>query len=877
MALTDFDRFALTKPRIGMRTFLVLCGVVCVGVLVWFALPEAPTPIPDESRVPNETAWLQRTYPHYNADPNAYQAALADRATLAQAAKTSTFGNWTFAGPTNIGGRISDIEFNPKQPAIVYAGAATGGVFKSTDTGESWVPIFDDQAVLTIGDIVIDPVHPETLYVGTGEANGGHNNFAGGGLYKSMNGGQTWTLLGLEATTSIGRIRVDPSNTNRIFVAAVGSYFAPNPERGLYRSEDGGQTWERIFYLNDTTGAIDLVMHPTDPNTLYVAMWQRLRQVTGTRLYGPSSGVYRSRDGGDTWTLLDSATGLPDANQSYRSDGGVGIGRIGLAVSVSHPNTLYAYYNDGANYIGLYRTDDGGDTWYDADTDGEVGLGSDGFSWYFGQVRVHPNDPNEVYAMDVRFLHSTDGGGDWRMQTGTHVDHHALAFHPTRPAYLLNGNDGGLAISEDRGRTWRKVFNLPITQFYEINFDPSNPERLYGGTQDNGTLRTMTGAVDDWQHILGGDGFYVNIDPTDPNTIYASSQWGQLGKASTGSVAFMPALEGIPSRNVQKRNWSTPIILDLSNPQRLYYGTDRIHRSEDGADTWTAISPPMPRQPTSQLLGTITTIAIAPSNPTVVYAGTDDGQVWRTTDDGLSWRNITGNLPNRWVTRVVVHPTDPATVYATFSGLRWRDPQPHVFRSRDFGLTWTDISSNLPDAPVNAFAVDPMQPSVLYLGSDIGAFVSVDDGASWELLGEGLPAVVVNDLKIQPNERMLIAGTHGRSMYKLDISTVRTVPVETPEVTFVLEPNYPNPFTDQTTLRFTIAEPVTVQLEVFDALGRRVCTLWDQFTESGTHSVSWDGRDDSGRSVGSGTYFGRLAVDGPNQRNVRTVSMALVR
>lgn len=857
-----------------MRVFVVLSALCGMGVLLWIQTAPQPTPAPDEARFPNETAWLQRTYPYYQADPTAYQAALAERANLQQAAKTSAFGTWEFAGPTNVGGRISDIEFNPKDPEVVYAGAATGGVFKSIDMGLTWQPIFDDQAVLTIGDIAVDPVHPETLYVGTGEANGGHNNFAGGGIYKSVDGGTTWTLSGLEATTSIGRILVDPSNTERVFVAAVGSYFAPTRERGLYFTDDGGQTWEHIFYINETTGAIDLVMHPTDPQTLYLAMWERLRQVSGTQLYGRNSGIYRSRDGGTTWTLLTQ--GLPDPNQSYRSDRGVGIGRIGLAISESQPETLYAFYNNGADYIGFFRTDDGGDSWFNADLDREVETGMAGFSWYFGQVRVHPRNPDEVYAMDVLFMRSENGGVRWRTQNGTHVDHHALAFHPTLPNYLINGNDGGLAISEDRGQTWRKVFDLPITQFYEINYDPSNPERLYGGTQDNGTLRTVTGNVDDWEHILGGDGFYVNIDPTDPNTIYASSQWGQLGKSTSLNVNFLPALQGIPSRTLQKRNWSTPIILDLTNPQRLYYGTDRIYRSDDGASTWTAISPRLPKQPTDPLLGSVTTIAIAPSNASVVYAGTDDGQVWQTADEGLSWSNISGGLPNRWVTRVAIDPVNPAIAYATFSGLRWRDPQPHVFRTADFGLTWTDISSNLPDAPVNAFAIDPTNPSTLFLGTDIGAFVSSNTGTTWEILGEGLPAVVINDLKVQPNERVLLAGTHGRSMYKLDIA-INTIPTETPEATFILEPSFPNPFTDQTTLRFTILEPVTVRLDVFDTLGRQVCTLWDQFTESGTHSVAWDGRDEGGISVGSGTYFGRLSVDGTNRQYVKTISMTVVR
>lgn len=855
------------------RVVLFLFATGLILGIGWYASTPTPQAVDDPTaraepgRYPSDYGWIQRTFPHFNADTDAYRRAFVQVEGLRTAAKSATFDAWQPVGPTNIGGRISDVEFDPVNPALVYAAAATGGVFKSTDAGETWQPIFDDQPVISIGDIAVDPVNPQVLYVGTGEANGGHNNFAGVGLYKSRDAGATWFFAGLANTTSIGRILVDAENPNRVFVAAVGSYFAPNPERGVYRSLNAGASWEQVLFVNDSTGVIDLVMRPDAPNVLVAAAWERVRRISGAQLGGDGSGLYKSTDGGETWDRLDADNGLPSGP----------AGRIGLALCRDDPDVMYALYTNGTNYLGFYRTNDGGTTWFNADPDRELGDGFGGFSWYFGQVRVAPDNPNRVYVMDVKFMHSDDGGETWNSQPGTHVDHHALAFHPVDPSFVLNGNDGGLAISQNSGLSWSTVSDLPVTQFYEIGLDPSNPTRFYGGTQDNGTLRSN--GPDGWTRILGGDGFYVIVDPTNPNVLYAESQNGALVKIVDGQASS--ATNGIRSTNAESRNWSTPVVLDPNNAQVLYYGTNRLYRTEDGAKSWEAISQNLTRRLSGfSLIGTLSTIAVAPTNSNFVYVGTDDGKVWVSPDYGTTWNDVTGDLPFRWVTRVVVDPTDENTAYVTYSGLRWRDPQPHVFRTRDQGRTWENITANLPDAPVNAFAVDPRNSDYLYLGSDIGAFVSEDGGVSWALLGDGLPAVPVYDLKLFEDEtrRFLVAGTHGRSMYTLDLANVpplvpAAVDDEAPIPQAVaLEAGYPNPFTTQTTLTYRLAARAEVRLEVYDILGRRVATLFEGVASPGAHTAVWDAS-----TAASGAYVARLTVASATGRSTHSATLTRVR
>ncbi|MDH3267609.1 MAG: T9SS type A sorting domain-containing protein [Ignavibacteria bacterium] len=803
---------------------------------------------------PYEWAYLKKTWPYLDANPRAYLDALEQAHQLQTESaeqrlhKGLNAVSWEFIGPVNVGGRVVDIEFNPLNPSIVYAGFATGGVFKSTNMGNSWFPVFDSLAVLTIGDIAIDPQNPDVVYVGTGEPNGGHNNFPGGGVFKSTNAGLTWQFLGLEQTTSIGRVLVHPINSNIVYLAAIGSYFSPNNERGIYKSTDGGASWDKSLFISDSTGAIDIIMDPTNPDRMIAAMWERVRRPTSSHLYGPSSGMYKTIDGGANWNLIPSSAGLPDPNSQD-------VGRIGLALSLVNTDIIYALYTDGYNIISLFKSTDFGNSWIDVDLDDE--LSSSGFSWYFGQVRVHPTNPNQVYVLDVQFMVSTNSGSNWTERNISHVDHHALAFNPTDANYAICGNDGGINISTDGGFTWGSPANIPATQFYEIGLDASNSLAYYGGTQDNGTNRTTDGGLDNWQHIYGGDGFYVIVDYINPDIIYAESQFGNLGKSTNGGFNFNSATNGINSS--EPTNWSTPVIMDPNNSNILYYGTNYLYRTTNSASNWTKISPQLTDYSGGRL-GTITTIAVAPTNSNVIYVGSDDSHIWISSDNGTMWNEISDGLPIRWVTRVAVDPTDENIIYATFNGLKWRDPQPHVFRSTNKGTTWSDISSNLPDAPVNAFAVDPVEPEKLYLGNDVGMYVSFNSGQSWWVLGEGLPILPIGDIEIHPTTRELVAGTYGRSMYKIDLNSVPTnIESSEPVVSgFHLEQNYPNPFNPSTVIKYTIPNGIAsgtkqsqlVTLRVYDVLGTEAAILVNEEKQVGSYEVNFDA---SGLSTG--VYF----------------------
>ncbi len=799
----------------------------------------------EESTEPSEWMMTQRLFPYMQADPDVYIQALRQVKAMKSSLNKSDELSWTFAGPVNIGGRITDIEFNPIDPNIVYCSAATGGVFKSTDKGETWLPVFDDQAFLSIGDIAVDPVNPDIIYVGTGEANGGHNNLPGGGMFKSTDAGGTWVPIGLDSAETIGRVIINPSDPNEIFAAAVGSYFSPTHQRGIFKSTDGGITWNQSLFVSDSTGAIDIVMDPANPDFLLAAMWERVRRPNSSHLYGPSSGIYKSTDNGDTWEPLGPATGLPNASSSN-------VGRIGLAISKTNPNISYALYNDGAVYTGLFKTTDYGSSWTNADPDMEILNGVSNFSWYFGQVRINPADPNKIYVMDVGFMRSSDGGANWNLSYQTHVDHHALAFDPADPNYIINGDDGGIYISTNGGATWMGPKEMPNTQFYEIGLDYNNPLKLYGGTQDNNSIRTQTGNLDDWNALIGGDGFYVVVDFTDPNIIYAESQNGFLQKSIDGGNNFNNARNGINQN--EPTNWSTPVVMDPNDHNVLYYGTDRVYRTTNGAELWTAVSPDLTDGIPGTRLGTVTTIDVAATNSNVIYAGTDDSHVWVTTDYGANWTDISGTLPYRWVTRVKVDPNNENNVYVTFSGLKWHDPQSHVFKSTNMGADWTDISSNLPDAPVNAFAVDNNNPDRLYLGSDVGAFMSYNGGISWQMIAEGLPVVSVYDMKIHPVENYLAIGTHGRSMYKINLDQLVNINSSSTKPTgFSLSQNYPNPFNPSTNLSFRIGYSSFVTLKIYDALGNEITTLVNEEKQPGTYDVNFNAEH-----LSSGVYYCRL-------------------
>jgi photosystem II stability/assembly factor-like uncharacterized protein len=703
---------------------------------------------PRLKRQPSNYFFEQRAYPYDSIPQVQYREAVTEAKFLERRRQESSLGTeaviWNPAGPTNIPGRISSLDVDPTNPNIIYAGSASGGVYKTTNLGASWTIVFGLDGTYSIGAVAVDPNNPSVVWVGPGEPSNSIDSYEADGVYKSTNGGTSWTNVLPLATARIGKIVIDPSNSNRVFVAVQGARFAgAGPDRGLYRTEDGGSMWEKVLFVDNSTGCIDVALHPST-GTVLAATWP-----FG---YGPTSAIYRSTAQGDagTFTMISGTGGLPAAGNDSR---------IGVTMD---PSSNYCYaLIIGSDYQlhGLYRSSDLGVTWvqtsdwYIADTYG-------GFGWYFGQVRVAPGHPNIVYSLGVTLWKSTDFGENWFDVTAeTHVDHHALYISPSNPDLLYGGCDGGVNYSNNGGLSWTVYTNMDNTQFYAISMDFNNPARLYGGTQDNGTLRTMTGSLGDWNRIFGGDGFYCLVDYNNSNIIYAESQNGNISKSIDGGMSFFGAQSGIDPGGTEPHAWNTPIEMDQNDPTILYTGTDRVYRTVDGAIIWTVISPDLS-------VGYLTTIASAKSDPQVVYAGSRSGEVFVTTNGGGNWTDIGGVLPDRWITRLTVDPTNAGICYVTVSGyLSTGSRQPHVFRTTNYGANWTDISSDLPDAPLNDIILDPHDDQTLYVASDVGVYWSANLGTSWMPLGTGMPITAVIDLVMDSKTRKLVAGTHGRSMF----------------------------------------------------------------------------------------------------------------
>jgi photosystem II stability/assembly factor-like uncharacterized protein len=806
------------------------------------------------AKIPNDWFVLQRAYPGTEipraAQLRGFAQAQALR-TASLAAQGEGAGVWNAAGPTNIGGRITAIARPRTDPLRIYIGAADGGVLRSDNGGGSWTALFDNQPSLSIGALAIHPNNPDILYVGTGEANASGDSYDGDGIYRTTDGGSSWEHLGLVETRRIGRIAIDPLHPDTLYVAAAGALFSTNPERGIYRSVDGGQTFELKHSLNDSTAAIDVTVNPQNPNIVYAAMWERIRRPHVRRVGGPSSGIWRSTNAGETWSLLQNGLPLP----------GPTVGRIGLAVAASNPQIVYAIYaNDPGFFAGVFKSTNGGDTWVRV-TDGALSNLYSSFGWYFGNIRVDPQDANRVYVLGVPLYRSTNGGSNWSNVTGSmHVDQHDLFIDPANSNSLIGGGDGGAYFTVAGPGSWVKSFDLPITQFYAITADYQFPQRLYGGTQDNSTMRTMTGNNDDYDIIWGGDGFYTVVDPTNNNFIYAESQNGGLVRSTDGGNNFVDAVTGIPSGD--RRNWSTPIVIDPTTPATLYTGTFRVFKSVNRAVSWTPISPDLTNGPGNGNLtfGTVTTLAVAPTQPSCILAGTDDSNVWITTNGGTLWTNVSGSLPGHWCTRVAFDPASAAVGYVTFSGYREDLYTPHVFRTTNFGQTWTDISGNLPEIPVNVLVVDPDDTQTLYVGNDAGVYVTHNLGGTWAALGSGMPNTVVSDLYLHDPTRKLVAGTHGRSMFTYDLNQQTGVAEgeSAPGAIAELISASPNPFTTRTTLDVRLTAGGTARLTIHDATGRAIATLVDGPLAAGRHPVGWDGRTASGEPAAAGVYFARL-------------------
>jgi len=751
----------------------------------------------EEEKIPNDWFFLQRAFPYPEINYEARQFAW-EQSQKMRTDKVERGEGWVLKGPLNIGGRISAVAMHPSDMQTIYAGAASGGIFKSSDAGESWTPVFDNELSLSIGDIAIALSDPDIIWVGTGEANAGGGSMAydGFGIYKSTDAGNTWEHLGLENTGSIGRLVVHPSDPQVCYVAAMGRLFSDNPERGVFRTRDGGANWEKVLYINDSVGAIDIVMHPEHPDTLYAALWERVRRPDRRNYGGPGCGIYRSYNGGDSWTELTS--GLPSGSPAN--------GRIGIDISESDPDVLYAIYADKIGYFaGVYRSDNRGDTWLRTN-DSDLSYMYSSYGWWFGRISIDPADPDIAYAIGFDLYKTTDGGNSWPMiSSSVHVDQHDLVAHPLNNNFVVLGNDGGIYLSNNGGSTWTFLENLPVTQFYTCEVDEQYPQRLYGGTQDNGTNRTLTGGTDNWQSIYGGDGFFVLVDPLNNNYIYAEYQYGNFARSTNGGLYFEPAMTGIS--NSDRKNWNTPFVFDPNNPQILYYGANRLYKTTNRAVSWQPVSPDLTNGGVNSnvVYGTITAIAVAPSNSQFIYAGTDDGNAWRTENGGNNWISISAGLPLRWITRVAVDPDDEQNVFITLSGYRYDSYLPHVFHSSDGGGNWQDISGDLPEAPANNIIVDPSLDSTLYLATDFGVFISRNLGQNWSMLGDNLPNVPIVDLDFHEQSRTLVAATYGRSMYTfavdqlVGIKPVSNVDDNTLSI-------FPNPAHETIWISFKLAE-----------------------------------------------------------------------
>jgi photosystem II stability/assembly factor-like uncharacterized protein len=852
-----------------LRSLLFALGTAALALLVsdhpGRGLARDPDAGDAPAAYPSDWFFMQRSFPLPTIPSGKFEAAVqqarADRVAAMRAIddEAGTL-SWTQAGPVNIGGRVTAIAALPGG-ATVYLGSANGGVFKSTNSGANWAPVTDNAyGAYSIGAITIDPQRTNVIYAGSGESNGSVDSYDGIGLYRSKNSGATWGYIGLKETARIGRVAIDPGDTNRIYVAAMGSQFSTGPDRGLYRTEDGGLNWTKTLFVNDSTGACDVVINPAHPETVFCATWERVRHQTYRRAYGPGCGIWRSVNHGTTWTRLQS--GLPAPSDD--------VGRIGLAIAASRPSTLYAQIMSGTSlgYVGLgmYRTLDGGDTWARRDSPSGLFPGNfGGFAWYFGEVKVDPTNPDRVFALGVEALLSTDGGVNYGDVTGaSHVDQHALWIDPSNPLRVYLGNDGGFFSSSSGGGAWTKSVDLPITQFYAGTVAALSGTRLLGGTQDNGTLGT-SGSTS-WSVLgIGGDGFQCLVDPTNTSVVFAEWQFccdgSGLRRSTNGGTSFSAASGFIGS---DRYNWSTPIAMNPRNHNLLLVGSQRVYRSTNNGVSYAAISGDLSTNPvTSLVYGTIATLEISAADTNTYYAGTDDGKVWRSINRGAIWTDVSAGLPVRSVTRVSADPSQASVVYATLSGFGSDEHLPHVFRSSDRGSTWASISSDLPDAPANDLLVDPLDSQTLFLATDVGMYVTRNQGASWFPLGQGMPVQTVFDLSLHAPTRTLIAATHGRSQWKLDLTQLPVAAQSPAAVTRLsLGTPVPNPSRGEVRLALELPSASSLNVEVYDVMGRRVCTLARGRFDAGQHPLTWDGRDDRGRSATPGIYFVRVRADG---------------
>jgi photosystem II stability/assembly factor-like uncharacterized protein len=806
-----------------------------------------------------------------------------------------------------MGGRVVDIAVVESRPGTMFVASASGGLWKTTNSGTTFAPVFERERTVSLGAVAVAPSNPEVVWVGTGEANPRNSVSWGDGVYKSSDGGKTWQHMGLKESEHIGRIAIHPRNPEIVYVAALGHLWGPNSERGLLKTTDGGHTWQYVMYVDDDTGCVDVALDPNDPETVYAVAYRVRRDAFsgGNPVVqsGTAAGLYKSRDGGRTWLRLTG--GLP-----HRP-----IGRSGIAVYPKDPRIVYAVVQTDKTTLnketefgqpartggnietgGVFRSDNGGRTWTKHND-----LCPRPF--YFSQIRVDPNDYRRVYVLGVTLHVSIDGGrtfSDADAAEGAHADHHALWIDPRDSRRMVLGNDGGIALTFDRGATWERLQNLPISQFYAVAVDTRQPYRVYGGLQDSGTwmgpsaTRSREGIIPaDWTRILGYDGFQCQVDPRDPDTFYCESQYGHPRRISLRTGAGKDIQPKPPAGSPEYRfNWNAPLFLSSHDSRTVYLGGNHVFRSTKRGDEWEQISPDLTHGGPGRdaAMGhTLTALTESPITAGLLYAGSDDGRVHVRRGPEAPWIDVSNAIPGvpseRWITRIECSPFEASTAYVALDRHRNDDQRPYLFKTTDAGASWRPIMANLPaEGPIHVVRTDPVSKDLLYVGTEFGLFTSLDGGRSWHRLRGGMPTVAVHDLVVHPRDHELIIGTHGRGIYILDIAPLQKVTHDIlssavhlfdvkPAVRFVyrgarwpsrtfVAPNPPF----GVTIRYYLGSKATgpVRITILNEAGNKVAELRGA-TEPGLEQVQWDmrGGKDEGEDpelVPAGDYRVRLQI-----------------
>ena len=703
---------------------------------------------------------------------------------------------WTELGPVMNSARVEAVQADPTRPGTIYAAFGSGGLWKTTNEGVSWDPIFENKQVQGIGDIALAPSDTDIIYLGSGESLKKARNFTmpGNGVYRSDDGGETWRHLGLNDSWHIGEIAVHPRDPDIVYVAVLGHFWSTNPNRGVYRSMNGGETWEHVLYLDEKTGANDIVISHSNPEVLYASLWENYPDISGKQ-----SGIYRSRDGGETWEKADN--GLPDDENE---------GRIGVAVSYSNPDKAYALLDhrnqgEGQGAAEVYKTTDGGENWeitHDSELHFFTFIG-----WYFADIYLNPQDDEEVYALGIRLAHSTDGGKTFNYISGEvshhfpnpaqqlHHDHCELWINPTNPNHLISGNDGGLYVTYDRGKNWRHFNNIPTVEFYDITLEEGDPYRIYGGSQDNSTVygpprgpqdnTTVYGPPQywdpsyaaEWSYLWGfggGDGTITLIDTVDTDITYFCCGLRRLNEKTNTVIDIRPDPYNFDLDTNIQYAYEEPFFLSPHDHATIYLGGNYILKSTDQGDSWEVISPNLTKGRISDrdMREAVGALAESRLEEGLLYAGTDRGEFWVKHSGETAWVERSEGLPDNYIRRIVPSQYKKSRVYLAISGMNYDDFGTYLYQSEDYGKTWQPMKGNLPEQPAYEIEEDPFHEDILYAGMYRGVYISTDRGETWSLLGEEMPVAAVSDIEIEKNSQELVAATHGRGIYKIGLSPV---------------------------------------------------------------------------------------------------------